>query len=190
MNKPALQTALILLRSTAASRVGHLARILAPSVIDSFARDIDDAVTQGFLALADLPQLNTAQHTAVGLPLRQGGLGFRRLEWTAEAAYVGACLQSAHYLQAGFGTHPALATSRVSGGFQDVCVRLHGKYGFLVLDSLGLNPEDVARQPRKKVQKTLADRAHKHLSDEWGDSPRRFPRCRRLHHDGRRSQRG
>ena len=73
VNKPALQTALILLRSTAAIRVGHLARILAPSVIDSFARDIDDAVTQGFLALADLPQ--PAQHTAVGLPLRQGGPG-------------------------------------------------------------------------------------------------------------------
>ena len=114
-----------------------------------------------------MPHLEAAQHTAVGLPLRLGGLGFRRLEWTAEAAYIGACLQSAHYLQDGFGTRPALATSQISGGFQNACTRLHDKYGFLVLDSLGLDPEDVARQPRKKVQKTLADRVHKRIADSW-----------------------
>ena len=90
-----VQAANLLLRHCSSTKAAHLLRILPPETTRPFAEGLDTIVAQGFATLNSLPPLEEWRDVALGLPLRKGGLGFRKLGWVAEAAFVGA---SVHHI--------------------------------------------------------------------------------------------
>jgi hypothetical protein len=159
---PARQTANLLLRHCAAAKAAHLLRLLPPDVTKSMVARVDAAVLHAFCLINGLSpsEVETAA-TRIGLPIVDGGLGLRPLEWSRHTAYVAGWLQCAAGVANSLAAAiPALRdwcnrTLKCQINFAEVVIFLHENYGMDALHMAGASWEDVASVSRAKQQRVL-----------------------------------
>ena len=165
-----IQAANLLLRHCAAAKAAHLLRVLPPETTRGFAARIDNLTAAAFEELNGLPQLDGWRATALGLPLRKGGLGFRCLSWATEAAHIGAFAQAAPHVHWAVG----LAGGHDNGDATTAAVRaaaaeLKRSYGVDCWEALKRTPSELDTVETKKGQKILSDAVMDYLYTHWLD---------------------
>ena len=118
--KGLLQRLAHLTRATVASRLTHMLRAMPPSLTETAARRVDDAVYITIMHILGhhrdaLPtgQLGTITRDRLWLPISMGGLGFTSCEFSRHAAYVASVCNAAPHLNA---VTPLMGEPAVGGG--------------------------------------------------------------------------
>ena len=71
-------------------------RLLPPDVTEALAGRVDKAVLRGFGLINNLAEADVAREAVrIGLPIADGGVGLRPLEWSRATAFVASWLQCA-----------------------------------------------------------------------------------------------
>ena len=94
-----VQVAFLLLRLCMVPRMGYLARVVSPRILDSHSTAFDNAVMNTASArLALPPSLNDVALIPLTLPIRLGGFGLRSVRLVSPAAYWASLARAAPFI--------------------------------------------------------------------------------------------
>ena len=124
-------------------------------------------MADAFATLNGLPRLEGWRDTMLGLPLRKGGLGLRKLDWIAEAAFVGSTLQCAHHVQITVGISLVSTSDPAAEQFRDAVTTLANRFSVSVWEVLEIQAHEACAAPVKKAQKALSDAIMDSITLDW-----------------------
>jgi hypothetical protein len=171
---PARQAGTLLLRYCLASKAAHLLRLLPPDVTAPLTARVDAAMARGFAMVNQLDPAEVEESRfRIGLPLADGGLGLRPLEWSRHTAHVASWLQCAAGVAKALGD--AIPELRDWGGDWLPCqttvttaVRhLNDAFGIDALQLAGASWSDFAAASRSSRQRVLTRATIDVRRDRW-----------------------
>ena len=171
---PARQSAMLLLRHCAASKAAHLLRLLPPDVTKGMVTRIDAAVLRGVGLINGIAAADVAKSAVrIGLPISDGGLGLRPLEWTRHTAYLAGWLQCAAGVADAVGDAIpqlrcwATGTLACQAAVREVEHHLREAWGVDALETAGASWVDFAAVAREKRQRDLTRATIQVRCDRW-----------------------
>ena len=96
VGQPARQAANVLLHHCAAAKAAHLLRMLPPHSTGELANTIDKHIIRSFARINNINEEELEKNSEIlSLPISEGGMGLKRLNWIKEGAHVASWLQCA-----------------------------------------------------------------------------------------------
>ena len=158
---PAVQTALLILRSVWPGACLHLLRQLPPNLTQEYTETVQDLFQNTLQTLLHLPALSPPHKRVIALPLAHGGLAFPHLPTLAIAARISmlATIPRTPANRAFFDSHLRDELNRLGTQFDDL---IEGR----TADVLGQIAEPPPGRSFRGLQKKLMAQHHTQLSRE------------------------
>jgi len=102
-NKPALQSAHVLLRQAVRQKVAHLYRVLPPNYTRRLAAAVGSMIYNAWRALTGAEEDTWELRSFLQLASKEGGGSLSNAEDTIEAAYIAGCLEAAKHVKENVG---------------------------------------------------------------------------------------
>ena len=160
-----LQAANLMLRHCTSAKAAHLLQVLPADLAKPFAERLDAATDEAFRLLNEQPPLEGWRATALGMPIRKGGVGLRRLAWTAEAA--GAFMQVVPHLHERLGLDLEDGRDEANAFLNQAAANLEETYRTDVWKVMRCSRAELLTKAARKGQRRLTEAIHECIDMRW-----------------------